>query len=100
MRYRVVNVFFIPGAEGATIAVRPLDGPFAKAGTVLDLFTTDTALRAHLPDPAIGEWGNAEVIAEATTQLMAQGDPDPVVLPWEAPVATLSAVANPSTTVV
>lgn len=94
MQYRVVNTFFIPGAVSVTIAVKPLEGPFAAAGAVLDLFTTDQRLRSHLPDPAVGEWGDAEVLAEARAQLLAKGDPDPVVLPYEPPVPPAPAVSE------
>lgn len=93
MRYRIVNVFYLPGADGVTIAVKPEGGPpaLAKAGTI-DVFTTQAALQALAPAGTL--WGDAEVIAEAT-RLLSTPDWPADVLGYEPPPSPTAVTTAP-----
>lgn len=61
--FEVHSVEYRPGIDVLRISVRALDGPFA--GQLHDLYATQAKLGA--------QWGDDQIVAEATTQLTATG---------------------------
>lgn len=81
MKYRIVNVFFIPGANGVTIAVQPMGLPPHLGSNVYDLFTTQRALAARGGDADADTkpleqlaWGDQPCVDEAVAQLSMPGE--------------------------
>lgn len=68
--FKIEKVYFTPGSDTVTIAVRAESGPFR--GNILDLYTTQQVLSKRCPEDR-STWSDAECIAEATAQLEATG---------------------------
>ena len=68
--FHVHCVYFRPGHDVVTIAVRPTSSLLSQS--IVDLYTTQSALAARCKSSDV-PWGDTEVIAEVESLLTARG---------------------------